>query len=122
MSTVRVVPEPSAPVHLALRAGGIACDANYPALHSTSHRGSVTCRACVAITGPSTEPQRWWKYAVIRGEGIPAHLDGTWYDLDDLQNHGMLVRRGREAFMEPTNQWEQRDDGEVAVVYRWRRL
>ena len=63
-------------------------------------------------------PDRWWKYAVLRGEGIPARLDGTWYDLDDLQSSGLLYRRGGEAVIEPTNQWEQRDDGAVAVVYR----
>ena len=60
---------------------------------------------------------RWWKYAVIRGEGIPARLDGMWYDLDDMDPR--LAGQWGGATFEATNQWEQRDDGAVAVVYRW---
>lgn len=58
---------------------------------------------------------RWWKYAVIRGEGIPADLDGQWYDMDDMNQGDAL-----DSFvLTPTNRWEQREDGEVAVVYEW---
>lgn len=63
--------------------------------------------------------KRWWKYAVLRGPGVPAHLDGMWYDMRDmLVDNGPLPFDGPHATFEPTDQWEQRSDGEVAVVYR----
>lgn len=75
--------------------------------------------------------KRWWRYAVLRGEGVPVHLDGQWVDLDKLTQRDLAVFEakdgspvhysGIEATLEATNQWEQRGDGEVAVVYRWSR-
>lgn len=59
---------------------------------------------------------RWWRYAVIRGEGIPPNVDGKWYDLDEM-DEALPGHMGRFR-VEATNQWEQRDDGAVAVVYR----
>lgn len=64
--------------------------------------------------------KRWWRYAVLRGDGIPAELDGRWYDLDGM-GQDVLPSRPGSVTMEPTDRWEQRDDGEVAVVYEWRR-
>jgi hypothetical protein len=65
--------------------------------------------------------KRWWRYAVLRGEGIPAELDGRWYDLEaDPDRPGLgFLTRGTAATLDATNRWEQRDDGEVAVVYEW---
>jgi hypothetical protein len=68
------------------------------------------------MTEPSTK--RWWKCAVLRGEGIPADLDGRWYDVDAMNER--LPGRWGGLTVEATNQWEQRDDGAVAVVYRVR--
>lgn len=74
-----------------------------------------------AVTAVDAKTKRWWRYAVIRGEGIPAHLDGKWYDLEDM-NSPLPGQRDDGAVavvsFEATNQWEQRDDGAVAVVYR----
>lgn len=66
---------------------------------------------------------RWWKYAVIRGEGVPASLDGRWYDLDAIEagTSTELPPTGPSSTLEATNRWEQREDGEVAVVYEWTR-
>ena len=60
---------------------------------------------------------RWWKYIVLRGEGIPAYLDGVWYDLDSLHEQPFPQYDG--VTVDATNRWEQRDDGAVAVVYEW---
>jgi hypothetical protein len=62
---------------------------------------------------------RWWRYAVIRGDGVPAELDGVWYDLEATPTP--LPGSGPGATLEPTNKWEQREDGAVAVVYEWTR-
>lgn len=62
---------------------------------------------------------RWWKFAVLRGSGIPAKLDGMWLDMAELDLRGVRVAEG--VTLDATNEWEQRDDGEVAVVYRWQR-
>lgn len=61
--------------------------------------------------------ERWWRFAVLRGDGIPAELDGRWYDLDELL--GPTLQPGPATKLEPTDRWEQREDGEVAVVYEW---
>jgi hypothetical protein len=67
-------------------------------------------------------PHRWWRYAVLRGTGIPADLDGRWYDLDQIPDaQSRLPYTGPSATLEPTNRWEQRADGKVAVVYEWTR-
>lgn len=66
----------------------------------------------------SMKIKRWWKYAVLRGPGIPARLDGMWYDLDQIPEYVGQLMTDSGINMEATNQWEQRDDGEVAVVYR----
>lgn len=63
--------------------------------------------------------ERWWKYAVLRGEGLPVGLDGRWYDLDNMPAGASWQVFGHSAIIEATNQWEQREDGAVAVVYRW---
>lgn len=63
--------------------------------------------------------ERWWRYAVLRGDGIPAELDGVWFDLDDIPEITASARWG--ATTSPTNRWEQREDGAVAVVYEWLR-
>jgi biotin operon repressor len=68
-----------------------------------------------------TEPgnfHRWWKYAVLRGEGIPVTENGKWYDLEDMSN--LLPKETNVFTLEATNKWEQRDDGAVAVVYEWK--
>ena len=67
-------------------------------------------------------PERWWKFAVLRGDGIPAELDGRWYDLDSMTPaSSRLPVPGPTATLEATNRWEQREDGTVAVVYEWTR-
>jgi hypothetical protein len=67
--------------------------------------------------------QPWWRYAVLRGAGIPADIDGRWYDLKDMHHEtpGPLTipDHGYRATLSATNRWEQRDDGAVAVVYEW---
>lgn len=63
---------------------------------------------------------RWWKFAVLRGEGIPAEKDGEWIDLNDIGYITKIIMPidvGSIIFS-PSNQWEQRSDGEVAVVYK----
>lgn len=75
--------------------------------------------------------KRWWRYAVLRGEGLPVHLDGLWFDLDAMPSKDLYVFeaegghpvhfQGISATLLATNQWEQRENGEVAVVYRWSR-
>jgi hypothetical protein len=66
--------------------------------------------------------RRWWRFAVLRGEGIPAEMDGRWYDLGQISDpRSRLPHTGPSATLEATNRWEQRDDGEVAVVYEWTR-
>lgn len=60
---------------------------------------------------------RWWKYAVLRGPGLPADLDGKWYDLVQIEKLNSWLKWPGVTFR-ATNQWEQRDDGAVAVVYR----
>jgi hypothetical protein len=64
----------------------------------------------------------WWKYIVIRGFDIPADIDGRWYEFhfnpyadDDFFR---IQHPDYRVTFVPTNQWEQREDGEVAVVYR----
>lgn len=65
-----------------------------------------------------TARKRWWRFGVIRGQGVPSHLNGRWYDLDEFPIS--VATFGVEGVtFEATNEWEQRDDGEVAVVYRW---
>ena len=66
-------------------------------------------------------PERWWRYAVLRGEGIPAALDGRWYDLGEMRDaeHVLPSTDGMDATLDATNRWEQRSDGAVAVVYEW---
>jgi hypothetical protein len=66
---------------------------------------------------PHPIPKRWWRYAVLRGEGIPAHYDGVWVDMDAFRQDVMAIYES--ATFQPTNRWEQREDGEVAVVYEW---
>jgi hypothetical protein len=68
------------------------------------------------------DQQRWWRFAVLRGEGIPADYDGRWMDLGPVDKPALPVpvRDGGMAFV-PTNRWERRGDGEVAVVYEMRR-
>lgn len=66
--------------------------------------------------------KRWWRFAVLRGPGLPSELDGRWYDLEaeaGWANLNQATAYGRAAELVPTNQWEQREDGQVAVVYRW---
>jgi len=73
-------------------------------------------------TAESDAPRRWWKYAVLRGEGIPSALDGRWYDLDETRDAESVLPRmdGVSATLDATNRWEQREsDGAVAVVYEW---
>lgn len=65
-------------------------------------------------------PARWWRYAVLRGDGILAWLDGCWYDLDETPEPFGEIE-GYSATVEATNRWEQREDGAVAVVYEWLR-
>ena len=64
-------------------------------------------------------PVRWWRFAVLRGEGIPAELNGVWFDVNEMRNGLGLPPTPRSVTLDATNEWEQRDDGEVAVVYRW---
>jgi hypothetical protein len=64
--------------------------------------------------------ERWWRFVVLRGEGIPAQLDGRWYDLEQMPEGSTFApANGYTATVDATNRWEQRDDGEVAVVYEW---
>jgi hypothetical protein len=65
-----------------------------------------------------TQPKRWWRYAVVRGEGLPLGLDGKWFDLDDMRTSSLRLHIGTSGRFGPTNQFEVRDDGEPAVVYR----
>lgn len=67
------------------------------------------------------ETTRWWQYIVLRGDGIPAELDGMWFDLETVPQDTLSRLGGDAATFEPTNRWEQREDGAVAVVYEWRR-
>jgi hypothetical protein len=63
----------------------------------------------------------WWHFIVLRGEGLPAKMNGRWEDVADLAKHGSFLLRdyGYEGMtFHVTNQWEQRDDGQVAVVVR----
>ena len=62
----------------------------------------------------------WWKYIVIRGAGIPADINGRWYEFhfDSSDNYFHIQQVDYRGTFVPTNQWEQREDGEVAVVYR----
>lgn len=67
---------------------------------------------------------RWWRYCVLRGAGIPATHDGRWYDLDNMESLTPSFGEVKPfaihtATFEPTNQWEQRENGDVAVVYRF---
>lgn len=56
------------------------------------------------------------KYIVIRQEGHS--LDGRWYDFDRMtKGKGPLHPPGSETFG-PTDEWERRDDGALAQVYR----
>lgn len=61
---------------------------------------------------------RWWRYVVLRGAGVPAELDGRWYDLDSIPS---IPGPYDGVVLDATNRWEQRDDGAVAVVYEWTR-
>ena len=65
--------------------------------------------------------KRWWQFIVLRGDGIPAEMDGRWLDMDNVMPHYGIdaFEFGTVAKFEPTNKWEQRDDGQVAVVYEW---
>ena len=42
-----------------------------------------------------------------------------WLDVDEIDRRGRNVAEG--VTLDATNEWEQRGDGEVAVVYRWQR-
>lgn len=66
---------------------------------------------------PANRIRRWWRFGVLRGDGIPAYLNGRWLDIDEIEQRGTFVAEG--VTLDATNEWEQRDDGEVAVVYRW---
>lgn len=68
-----------------------------------------------------TTAARWWRYAVLRGEGIPAYLDGMWLDLDESPERFADLSATYGRSFDATNCWEQRSDGQVAVVYRWAR-
>lgn len=67
---------------------------------------------------------RWWKYAVLRGPGIPAEMNGRWFNMEDMPKYvhplGPLPEFP-DAMCVPTDRWEQREDGQVAVVYEWTR-
>lgn len=63
-----------------------------------------------------TQGKVWWKYAVLRGKWLPVGLDGRWYELSDLSPE--LGNVPNAVSFGPTHEWEQREDGEVAVVYR----
>jgi hypothetical protein len=67
---------------------------------------------------PKTELKRWWRYAVLRGKGLPQSIDGWWYDLDSMTDFDGWPVEMKGINFEATNEWERRDDGEVAVVYR----
>lgn len=61
---------------------------------------------------------RWWRYAVLRGEGVPRHLQGVWFDLfatDSKWTEALWWC----ATLQATDKWEQNQDGDVAVVYEW---
>jgi hypothetical protein len=67
----------------------------------------------------------WWRYIVLRGPGISAEYDGKWYDIEGmpkvdyvLDHMSKTLELGTRQFV-ATNMWEQREDGEVAVVYMW---
>lgn len=75
------------------------------------------CPSCGRWSSDSSP--RWWKYAVLRGQGIPARLDGQWFDLDELSGIDAMFGDGYTAVLEATNRWEQRDDGAIAVVYEF---
>jgi hypothetical protein len=63
----------------------------------------------------------WWHFIVLRGEELPAKMNGLWLDVEDLARHGSIQLRdyGYQGLtFDVTNQWEQRDDGQVAVVVR----
>lgn len=64
--------------------------------------------------------KRWWRFAVLRGTGITAEMNGRWYDLDRLAEEGPLIA-DPYVTLEATDRWEQREDGQVAVVYEWTR-
>lgn len=73
------------------------------------------------MTAPTrSTPLRWWRFVVIRGKGVPKELDGKWFDLDRTPEHlpgvDAPITMPAGKFV-ATNMWEQRDDGEVAVVY-----
>jgi hypothetical protein len=71
------------------------------------------------VTGADHPVTRWWRYAVLRGDGIPTRLDGMWFDVDDMARPEAVLGARYEATVEATNRWEQRSDGAVAVVYEW---
>lgn len=60
---------------------------------------------------------RWWRYAVLRSSELPIRpeLNGLWIDLDESPPPPYDLLQGT-AFV-ATDRWENRDDGEVAVVY-----
>jgi hypothetical protein len=73
---------------------------------------------------PKVDLVRWWRYAVVRGPGIPAEMNGRWFDMDAMPKyvHSIGPFPGySDAQCVPTDRWEQRDDGQVAVVYEWTR-
>ena len=64
----------------------------------------------------------WWHFIVLRGQGLPAEMDGMWFDVEDLTKYGSISLRnyGHQGMtFNVTNQWEQRDDGQVAVVFQY---
>jgi hypothetical protein len=64
----------------------------------------------------------WWKFIVLRGKGLPAKYDGLWEDIEELAKYGPIRLKDygyKGMLFEATNEWEQREDGQVAVVFRY---
>ena len=59
---------------------------------------------------------RWWKFAVLRGPGIPAHLDGMWLDVDEIDRRGRNVAEG--AVVSPTTA----SSGEACLATSYRAM
>jgi hypothetical protein len=96
-----------------------------------SHAASRLKALVREVTEPETKAAKeatdmiiapWWKFIVLRGDGVPARMNGLWLDISDLGHYGPMAiqQYGYQGLtFEVTNQWEQRDDGQVAVVVRY---
>lgn len=59
----------------------------------------------------------WWDYIVIRDEKLPVSMNGKWFAVEKPSRWTHFPAPNGVTF-EATHEWEQNDQGQVAVVYR----